>query len=220
MYEFFDYKKTIIKGIPRSCLIKKSKINKIRIDNIYRSKSNLKRLIYSNPDLNKFLTLTFADHITDLSNASYFLRLFLKKLKYRFPFIKYVIVPEFTKNNRVHYHILINLPYIKSNELADIWGQGFIKLKKVYNTDLSAIYLTKYLSKKVPNNFFNHRRYYKSNNLVNSLSTTNESLIKNILQIINKLPFFIQFYRKFINCFSFIGEVQYKKYIINHLILL
>jgi hypothetical protein len=58
------------------------------------------------------------------------------------------VVPEFTKKGRVHYHVIFyNLPYVKADKLASIWGQGFIKINKIDNCDNVGAYVSKYMTK-------------------------------------------------------------------------
>lgn len=38
---------------------------------------------------------------------------------------------EFQKRGAIHYHLLCNLPFVSSKELAEIWTHGFIKIKKI-----------------------------------------------------------------------------------------
>lgn len=94
------------------------------------------RSINSNPDLNKFLTLTFEDNITDLDYSNSEFKKWVKRVNYhcfksKKSIMKYVAVIEFQKRGAVHYHVLCNLPYVDVNEFQKIWGHGFIKLNKI-----------------------------------------------------------------------------------------
>jgi hypothetical protein len=44
---------------------------------------------------------------------------------------KYLKVIEFQKNERIHFHILCNLPYIDQWELQKSWGNGIINISKI-----------------------------------------------------------------------------------------
>jgi len=118
-----------------------------------KSKSEIRRLINSNIDAwgqkPKFLTLTFADNVTDVKTANYEFKKFRQRLEYHFDLkLKYVVVVEFQKRGAVHYHVvLFNLPYIKNTELSAIWGNGFIKINKITEVDNIGAYVTKYMTK-------------------------------------------------------------------------
>lgn len=132
---------------------------------LYRSRRHVENLIRANlnvwpePENKKvlpptFLTLTFAEHVTNLKKANEYHGLFLRKLNYlashgkKNAFLHYVVVPELTKQKRVHYHILFfNLRYIKKEEIEKTWGHGFIKVKKAKDEDHTIEYLLKYITK-------------------------------------------------------------------------
>lgn len=103
-----------------------------------------------------FLTFTFKEDITDVKEANYILNKFLKRLNYEIigekkGFLKYAGVLEFQDKNRngvIHYHLVFfNLKFIWADKLAEIWGKGFIKLRKIGRVKDIAKYLTKYMSK-------------------------------------------------------------------------
>lgn len=116
-----------------------------------RTKTNLRTLINSNPDCIKFLTLTFADEIYDLNEANPLFMKFIQRFKYRYPGKKYIAVPEFMPiSGKVHYHLLLDIPYIQSEKIEKIWGHGFIKIKRLNHVKNMGAYMSKYLTK---NNF-------------------------------------------------------------------
>lgn len=125
----------------------------------YRAKRELRRIVNSNVGqygdefTTKFVTLTFSEHITDLAASNKEFEKFIKRLNYQIfkskkANVKYTVVPEFTKKGRVHYHVIFyNLPYVKFDFLADIWGNGFIKINKIDNCDNVGAYISKYMTK-------------------------------------------------------------------------
>ncbi|MFA7208861.1 MAG: hypothetical protein WC120_01110 [Parcubacteria group bacterium] len=146
---------------------------------VNRTRTRIRRMIYANPDLNKFLTLTTT--MTDISKTNNLFNLFVSRMKNRFPEFRYIAVPEFQKDidffgkvkpdgGEVHYHLLCNLRYVKSKELADIWAIGFINIKKLAkNTNLGA-YMSKYLNKDMlDNRMFRKRKYFYSQDLIKPL---------------------------------------------------
>lgn len=126
-----------------------------------RARKMVTRTINSNPDLNKFLTLTFEENITDLDYSNKEFKDFIKRVNYHVfktkkSMMKYVAVIEFQKRGAVHYHVLCNLPYIDVGEFQKIWGHGFIRLNKIKgNTerfgsnecDNVGAYVCKYMTK-------------------------------------------------------------------------
>lgn len=107
-----------------------------RAISLSRARKIVMRTINSNPCLNKFLTLTFEENVTDLDYSHNELKKWIKRVNYQVfktkkSEMKYVAVIEFQKRGAVHYHILCNLPYIDVNSLAKTWGHGFIKLNKI-----------------------------------------------------------------------------------------
>jgi len=119
-----------------------------------RARQNLYMIIKGNvsPDyIPLFLTLTFAENITDLKKANKELSLFFKRLKWEYKRdIKYVVVPEFQKRGAVHYHIvLFNLDrsLTTRNDIKRIWGKGFIDLKNIHHIRNLSAYVCKYISK-------------------------------------------------------------------------
>jgi len=94
--------------------------------------------------------------------------LFVKRLKYHYKSdLKYLVVWEHQPiSKRVHYHVIVfNGHYVKSTWLNEIWGNGFIKLKRINNPDASRIanYFMKYLSKETL--AMRGKTYFTSKNL-------------------------------------------------------
>lgn len=88
----------------------KNELKTIEFKNIMRSKFQLQRLVKSNEhDFVTFITLTFHENITNISNANNKFKSWRTKIKDIYPNFKYVCVPEFQKRGAVHYHLLTNL---------------------------------------------------------------------------------------------------------------
>lgn len=89
-----------------------------------------------NAQYDKFFTLTFAENKTDVKDCNYIFMKFIQRLKYKFgKDIKYLAVIEFQQRGAVHYHVLSNIPYIKQDELQDLWGQGFVFINAISHVD-------------------------------------------------------------------------------------
>jgi len=118
-----------------------------------KRRNTIRQLICTNFDSNsKFITLTFNDSqehdIKNVQECNAYFRLFILRLKYQYPDLKYVAVIEFQdKNERgaVHYHMVSNLPYVKKTELQKIWGGGFVKINAIDKVDNVGAYVVKYM---------------------------------------------------------------------------
>lgn len=114
-----------------------------------RARTIVRRLAQTNfSEKDKFLTLTFKGNISDLDIAHKEFAKFIKRFRRQFSNIKYIAVPEFQERGAVHYHILINAPYIEQKDLTQLWGQGYVFIKKVQNVTDVGGYISKYMSKK------------------------------------------------------------------------
>ena len=116
--------------------------------NLINRKNLLRRLLLCNEDLNKFITLTFADQsFKSVKKANYEFKKFVLRLLYKNNSLKYIAVPEKTKKGVIHYHLVTNLPYIKKSELQTIWQNGFVQINHIYNNQIISLYISKYISK-------------------------------------------------------------------------
>ena len=96
----------------------------------------------------KFLTLSFAENMQDLKEANKLFKKFLRKLKKELKIdIKYLAVIEFQKRGAIHYHMLINIPYVPVKWLQSLWQHGSLKINKIKHVDNLGAYITKYMSK-------------------------------------------------------------------------
>jgi hypothetical protein len=122
-----------------------------------RRRNKIRQLICSNFDNHsKFVTLTFNNSmdfdIKDVKQCNAAFKNFIKRLKYKFPELKYIAVLEFQdKNDRgaVHYHMICNLPYIRKVELSEIWDSGFVKINAIDKVDNVGAYVIKYMNKDI-----------------------------------------------------------------------
>lgn len=140
---------------------------------LQRAKGRVKR--YANKNFTKlkktsFLTLTFENglhfDINNLQETNKRKATFLKKLKSKYSNIKYLGIAEFQKRGAVHYHLLVELPFIKKETLDVLWGWGFTDIRRIDNIDNIGAYLVKYMTKDLlDERFKNNRLFFKSNNL-------------------------------------------------------
>lgn len=176
--------------------------------NVIRSKIKLQRLVKCNENAFKtFITLTFNRNITDLVDAYRIFRKFIVRTSKLQKDFKWVCVPEFQKSGRVHYHLITNIDLDNTNLIYEqiendnvyyhikTWSK-LIKNKKEYSLGFDCVelvkdkdgndtkklcgYIAKYMSKAyIEDCFYNHNRYYCSNNLIQPyeilLDTENEN---------------------------------------------
>ncbi len=167
--ELYDYEHTIFSGYDRrdgcsygraaevSTSEEQKKENRNKV--MSRAKKTVRRLINANvykyKDSNdniirpKFVTLTFKDLVTDVKKANYEFKKFIKRLNYKLGYkVKYVTVIEFQQRGAIHYHVVFfNLIYMNSNDLADLWKNGFIKINAIDDCDNVGAYVSKYMTK-------------------------------------------------------------------------
>lgn len=133
-----------------------------------RASGNIRALVNSNPQLNKFLTLTYAENLKDLTKSNLYFKNFVKRMKYRFPDFQYICIVEFQKRGAIHYHLVCNLPYYKKENIAKIWQKGFIKIKRVVNVRNLGAYFAKHSFKndKIESeNLAGRKKFFTSRNL-------------------------------------------------------
>ena len=136
-----------------------------------RAKERLKLLVLGNFKFrDKFITLTFdpskcnwdLENIDECNNK---LRDFQKRLRRRKDNIKYIIVPERHKSNRIHYHMVTDMDFMDKQEFEDIWGYGNTSINAIKNIKTLQYYLIKYMSKDFVLGGRLSRRFYSSKNL-------------------------------------------------------
>lgn len=149
-----------------------------------RARQKVRRYANANfSNKSKFITLTFADNVTDLKTAN---REFVKARKRLSRFLKmpleYIAVPEFQERGAVHYHLLMNCPYIENRELARLWGHGFVKINAIDKVDNIGAYITKYMTKDgLDERLAGQKSYFMSHNLKAPEIATDSEIIEEVL---------------------------------------
>lgn len=159
---FYEYNKFFSKDEkkPRVSFGKKNKSNSEKLEtHIYRIRRNVKYILQCNVDYEIFkpifLTLTFKENVTSLTEANKIFTGFTKRLSYQIfkskkNLLKYLVVPEFQKRGAVHYHIIyFNLPFVPDlfNRVSSIWGRGFVFVESIRNLEHLGNYIAKYFTK-------------------------------------------------------------------------
>jgi len=193
---------------------KKSKVelNSIEERNIIRSKLECQRLAKCNmPEWETFITLTFAENITDVESANKRFRYFIDKVRRVKKDFKYLCITEFQKRGAIHYHLLCNIS-IDDNTLIytqkdnkkfkhiKYWIDGFTSVESLKNDPKKVIgYISKYMTKNIDDRLFSHRRYFYSQNLNKPLSS--------YIKLDNEKH--MDFYKKIIQDTSLIYQNEY-----------
>lgn len=222
--EYEEYIKLISK--PKKVDTANNKYKKIEEKNLSRSKIELQRLVKTNEDIFKsFITLTFADNITDLDCANKKFDNWRRMVKRKKSDFAYVAVPEFQKRGAVHYHLLTNLDIKQNHDLiipqdkfsvkqlkkmtlhqrstcydVKYWNKGYSSVFNVKDINVVA-YMTKYMTKDIDNRLWGRRRYLSSQNLKKPKTSYID------LDTANTLDF--MFYHKHLENFKINYENQY-----------
>lgn len=120
---------------------------------IERTKRQIKRLVNANINQNKnsdkFITLTFEGDDPTRKKTCYKFKEFARKMRNLFGRFDYLAVIEAgIINGRLHIHLIaFGLEYIKKDDLAKIWNNGFVDIKEIRNVRNVENYLLKYLEK-------------------------------------------------------------------------
>ena len=184
------------------------KMEVMRYSSLRRTRSRITRLINSNDDIRTFITLTFKENITDLFVANDIFKKFIKRLKRKFPKLKYLAVPEFQKRGAVHYHILVNIEYLENDKLADIWEQGFVMINKVRHINNLGMYISKYIGKDLFDvRYFGMRKILLSRNLNQPIVLT---AYKGVMNFLDKTKLKLLFEKKYIS--DWLGVIYYRLY--------
>jgi len=128
-----------------------------------------------------FFTFTIKQNLTDTSETNKAWSYFLKLMRTRHNLNSYIWVAERQKRGAVHYHTLLDIPYIKYSEIKLLFSRSFARFNIevsetnsvsgskngnsiVSNVDKAVKYLTKYMTKELKQSFTG-RNYAISNNI-------------------------------------------------------
>lgn len=127
-----------------------------RVDNgqeLRQTFRKIRALVNTNcvePEKIRWITLTYAENMTDTERLYKDFNAFWKRFKRRWGKPEYISVVEPQGRGAWHIHLIAiyedKAPYIPNHELADCWGWGFVKVKAVTNCDNLGAYLSAYLA--------------------------------------------------------------------------
>lgn len=125
---------------------------------LYKTFANARAVINANvTDVSKvrWCTLTYAENMTDTKRLYEDFMKFNKRFQwyckqhgYSKP--EYIVMMEPQGRGAWHAHLLyiwqdMKAPYISNKDFRELWGHGFVKIKKLDNVDNVGAYLTAYL---------------------------------------------------------------------------
>lgn len=221
--EVYDYKISVKTGFSGGKggrkkdddFIKSEEVEVNREKVLKRARRDLRRIVNSNVAENsKFLTLTFAENITDVKSANYEFNKFIKRLNYNLKFkVLYSAVIEFQKRGAVHYHVILyNVPQkLDMKVLRELWGNGFIKVNKIDHVDNVGAYICKYMTKCDDEKKLRGKKmYFNSRGLKKPEEIKEPALVQAIASSLDgQTP---KFESTFINKYNYI---EYKQYILS-----
>lgn len=181
------------------------------------------RIIWTNPDMNIFITLTFKENITKPKRANYLFNQFVQRYNYHNPNnkLKYLAVVEFQKRGAVHYHLLIDR-YIDKKILEKLWGYGLTRIEYIRGgPNQMRNYLIKYLNKTsyLDSRLWRKKMYFKSENIRKYFEKKYDDPfnVGNVIQwyIIHNNREVIKESKNSYNA-NFIGEIEYREIILKN----
>ena len=125
---------------------------------LYKTFANARGIINANvTDVEKvrWCTLTYAENMTDTKRLYDDFMKFNKRFQYycktkNYSKPEYIVMMEPQGRGAWHAHLLyiwqdMKAPYIPNEEFRELWGHGFVRIKKLDNVDNVGAYLTAYL---------------------------------------------------------------------------
>ena len=226
--EIYRYEKGVFKGFINengragNGSITEEQKERNREISLMRARRDLRRIVNANVGqwgddvTTKFVTLTFKENVTDLDSANYEFKKFILRLNYKVyekkcSKLKYTVVPEFQERGAVHYHVIFyNLPFIKSKVIAEVWGNGFIKINKIDDVDNVGAYVCKYLTKNnVDTRLKGRKCYFNSRGLKKPIESYFDS--EEYEDIKKRLPVEAITYATTFNN-DYLGEINYQQF--------
>ena len=202
------------------------KKTEVRMDNVFRAKREVRRLINANvgrhskeKNTDKFLTLTFAENVTDIQKANRHFHHFMKKLRYHYGAFEYLGTPQIQWGRYEkygvkvwHYHVAVfGLPYIPQKELVEKWGRGTVSIEAMESYENPGTYMSRYMAKDFTGEeLTGHRRFFTSRGLYRPEETRAESVGEILARL--QIPEECKTYeRTYINN-PLVGKVTYRHY--------
>lgn len=101
------------------------------------------------PNNCKWVTLTYAENMTDTKRLCKDVEKYIKRLRYKYGKFEFIQVAEPQGRGAWHIHMIMifdrKAPYIDNKDMQDIWGYGFTNTRKLDDIDNLGAYLSAYL---------------------------------------------------------------------------
>lgn len=124
---------------------------------LYKTFANMRAVIntnVTNVENVRWCTLTYAENMTDTKKLYEDFRTFNQRFQYYckqqgYGKPEYIVMMEPQGRGAWHAHLLYiwdsRAPFIPNKKFAELWGHGFVRIKKLDNVDNVGAYLTAYL---------------------------------------------------------------------------
>lgn len=128
-----------------------------RIDNLYRARRNIRRIIWSNQgEYTKFLTLTYKKTVLDEKKVKHDVTMFVQAMRRLGYDMKYLYVMEHQKERGekegndgcLHVHMVVFIDkFIPIEDIKKCWKHGTFDIHKIEVVRNLAAYISKYITK-------------------------------------------------------------------------
>lgn len=204
VYEVYDYEKPVFTGFTsrggrHNAVNTSDEVKDLNRDRtLARTRRDIRNLINCNfnryGERSKFLTLTFGDDVTDLTQANKYFTDFVKRLNYQVfgskkSVLKYTCVPEIQWERydkygvKVwHFHVVLyNMPYVKHSDLQAIWGNGHVFINVVDDVDNVGAYICKYITKESAEELVGKKSVSNSRGLYKPVEIKDEKRVSEVV---------------------------------------
>jgi len=175
-YYRFKKETSSLKGLQ---VIKDMRFAEIKIEkkrrverSINRSRQKIREVLNNNlDDYSWFITITFKENLQDVTKATNYLNLYIKR---NFNDLKYLVVKERQERGAIHFHLVVfgyNVETAQAYQDFKQWKHGLVFVKRIRFKNATAIsnYFTKYLGKENQLIDTGKRIYSTSKNLKQSI---------------------------------------------------
>lgn len=138
------------KGVQRKVTPVRNSNTRKRKDNIKRSQNRIRSLTFTNsvrlaPLL---IRLSYAENMQCRKTAQKDFARFIRTLRSRYPYIKYLYVFEYQKRGAIHIHMLLfESGFLPFNEIEMLWPHGGTRVERVRSRERAGNYVGKYCGK-------------------------------------------------------------------------
>ena len=155
-----DKERYLILKTGEICEFKQGEVRSDSYNSLLQTFKRLRYLInnnYTGAGNELFITLTYKENMTDTKRLYTDFKKFIKKFRYKYEkeygSIDYMTVVEPQERGAWHHHLLVRFNdkvgskiFIPHDEVAEIWGHGFIRIDSLNDCDNIGAYLCAYLA--------------------------------------------------------------------------